>query len=320
MSAEESSPRYMPPEPLPCGGMAGARRSADRRPTGHDLGPPPRAVPILVRLAALVGGATAQFGWAFFGFGMVFVWVFFPAAEWESLVRFRGEMATVTGAVVACEETNCKENETRVYAIHYAFTAADGTERTGVSYATGSPRSRGDAVVVEHPKGDPSASRIQGLRRSTFNLWASFVAIFPLVGLAFIVVGLARGIKANRLLAHGNLARGVLRDKQPTNVTVNNRRVYRLTFAFTAEDGRTFEAVARTSETERLEDDPEERILYDPWNPRYAAMLDNLPGGPEIDEAGCFQPKNAARNLAVLILPLMTLAGHGLYVYFRFAG
>jgi hypothetical protein len=49
-------------------------------------------------------------------------------------------------------------------------------------------------------------------------------------------------------------------------------------------------------------------------------MLDNLPGGPEIDEAGRFQPKSAARNLAVLILPLMTLTGHGLYVYFRFAG
>ena len=322
MAALDERPRYMPPEPMPRGGPAGAGRDGARggrgegpRPVCH-LEDPPRPVPMGVRLAALVGGAMTQFGWAFFGFGLVFFWALFPAAEMVSLMVFRGERETAPGTVVECKETNSKENETRVYAIHYAFTASDGVERRGVSYATGERRLAGSAVTVEYPKGRPSASRIQGFRRSTFSVWASFVAIFPLVGLAFILVGLRRGIKANRLLAHGKLGHGVLKDKQPTSVTVNNRRVCKLVFEFRADDGRTYETTVKTHETRPLEDEAQERLLYDPWDPNYVTMLDYLPGSPAIDEAGHLKSASPLRGLAVLIVPTIVLFGHGLYVYY----
>ena len=324
MGALNERPRYMPPEPMPRGGPAGAGRDGARGGRGEGPRPvcrledPPRPVPMGVRLSALVGGATTQFGWAFFGFGLIFFWVFFPAVELVSLVEFRGEVETVPGTVVECKETNCKENETRVYAIHYAFTASDGVERRGVSYATGDPRREGSAVTVEYPKGKPSASRIQGLRRSTFSVWTSFVAVFPLVGLAFIVVGLKRGIKANRLLAHGKLGHGTLKDKKPTNVTVNDQRVWKLVFEFRADDGRNYETTVKTHETRLLEDDAEERLLYDPWDPNYVMMLDNLPGAPAIDEAGRLKSAGPLRGVAVLILPLLTILGHGAYALWRF--
>lgn len=322
MAALDERPRYMPPEPMPRGGPAGAGRDGARggrgegpRPVCH-LEDPPRPVPMGVRLSALVGGAMTQFGWAFFGFGLVFFWALFPAAELVSLMEFRGERETAPGTVVECKETNSKENETRVYAIHYAFTASDGVERRGVSYATGEQRLAGSAVTVEYPKGKPSASRIQGFRRSTFSVWASFVAIFPLVGLAFILVGLKRGIKANRLLAHGKLGHGTLKDKKPTSVTVNNRRVWKLVFEFRADDGRTYETTVKTHETRLLEDEAEERLLYDPWDPNYVTVLDNLPGSPAIDEAGHLKSASPLRGLAVLIVPTIVLFGHGLYVYY----
>ena len=322
MAALDERPRYMPPEPMPRGGPAGAGRDGARggrgegpRPVCH-LEDPPRPVPMGVRLAALVGGAMTQFGWAFFGFGLVFFWALFPAVELVSLVEFRGERETAPGTVVECKETNSKENETRVYAIHYAFTASDGVERRGVSYATGERRLAGSAVTVEYPKGRPSASRIQGFRRSTFSVWASFVAIFPLVGLAFILVGLRRGIKANRLLAHGKLGHGVLKDKQPTSVTVNDQRVWKLVFEFRADDGRTYETTVKTHETRLLEDEAQERLLYDPWDPNYVTVLDNLPGSPAIDEAGHLKSASPLRGLAVLIVPTIVLFGHGLYVYY----
>ena len=40
------------------------------------LVPPPREVPTGLRLMVLFGGALTQFGWVFFGFGMIFVWAF----------------------------------------------------------------------------------------------------------------------------------------------------------------------------------------------------------------------------------------------------
>ena len=323
MGALDERPRYMPPEPMPRGGPAGAERGGARGGRGEGPRPacrledPPRPVPMGVRLSALVGGARTQFGWAFFGFGLIFFWSFFPAGELVSLVEFRGERETAPGTVVGCEETNCKENETPVYAVQYAFTASDGVERRGVSYATGERRLAGSAVTVEYPKGRPSASRIRGFRRSTFSVWMSFVAIFPLIGLAFIVVGLKRGIKANRLLAHGKLGRGILKNKKPTSVTVNDQRVWKLAFEFRADDGRTYETTVKTHETRLLEDDAEERLLYDPWDPNYVTMLDNLPGSPAIDEAGHLKSASPLRSLAVAILPTVTILGHGLYVYYR---
>ena len=76
---------------------------------------------------------------------------------------------------------------------------------------------------------------------------------------------------------------------------------------FPKEHGRARPAVAHA----------EERLLYDPWDPNYVTMLDNLPGSPAIDEAGHLKSASPLRALAVAILPTVTILGHGLYVYYR---
>ena len=316
MGTETDRPRYLPPEPLPRGGTAGAARAGGRRAPVPDLAEPPRPVPPTVRVAALFGGFFNQFGWLFFGFGMIFVWAFVPGIDFTSWYRFRGDVATTQGTVTAVRKTHMSENNVEVYEIRYAFAADDGRRYEGTSYTTGARYGEGQTVDVEYCKDDPGVSRIAGARRRPAPIWVSFVLVFPLVGLVFIVAGLKRGMKANRLLGRGKVGLGTLKSKEPTNTSINDQPVYKLTFEFAAEDGQTYEVVAKTHETHLLEDDAEERLLYDPWNPRYAAMLDNLPGAPEIDETGRLHPRSVARGLAVLILPLLTLLGHGLYVYY----
>jgi hypothetical protein len=143
-----------------------------------------------------------------------------------------------------------------------------------------------------------------------------FVFIFPLVGLGFMVAGLRNGFKANRLLAHGKVGLGVLISKEATNTRINEQPVYKLTFEFTDEYGSHYEAVSKTHQPYVLEDEPEERLLYDPHNPAYAVMLDSLPGGPDIDEMGNIQPASLTRGLLVLILPVLTLVGHSTVLLF----
>jgi hypothetical protein len=271
-----------------------------------------------VRVAALFGGFVNQFGWFFFGFGMIFVWAFVPDIDFTSWYRFRGDVATTQGTVTAVRETHMRENDVGVYEIRYAFAADDGRRCEGTSYVTGTRYGEGGTVGIEYRRDDPGVSRIEGARQRPAPIWVSFVLVFPLVGLAFIAAGLKKGIKANRLLGRGKLGWGTLKSKEPTNASINNQPVYKLTFEFVAEDGRTYEAVAKTHETRLLEDDAEERLLYDPWDPNYVVMLDNLPGGPAIDEAGHLKSASPLRGLAVAILPTATILGHGLYVYYRF--
>jgi hypothetical protein len=121
------------------------------------------------------------------------------------------------------------------------------------------------------------------------------------------VTGFRSGLKGNRLLANGKIGSGRLISSEPTNTRINRRTVYKLTFEFTAEDGRTYQAVAKTHEPHHLQDEAEERLLYDAYNPAYAVLLDNLPGAPDIDETGQVYSADVGRSLRVLIVPGLAL-------------
>jgi len=167
-------------------------------------------------------------------------------------------------------------------------------------------------VTVEYPEGKPEISRIKGLRVRPFDAGPMLVVIFPLVGLGVMVPGLLMGHKANRLLATGMLGLGRLKSKEATNMKVNDRTVYKLTFEYEAHDGATYEVVAKTSNTENLTDDEYEGLLYDPYRPSYAVMMDSLPGSPKIDGLGHIRSGHPLRDLAALLLPAVVFVGHGI--------
>ena len=156
---------------------------------------------------------------------------------------------------------------------------------------------------------------------------AFLVVIFPAIGLVFIAVILPRRLKAARLLAHGELTTGVLKSKQKTGWAVGRSSlggggqypIYKLTFEFTVA-GQTYEATAKTHEIEKLENDNEEPLLYDPFNPANATMLDHLPGEPRIDENGEVRLNKAAGAVMVLIIPAASIIGHGWYAWHRVFG
>ena len=277
------------------------------------LAPPPRHVPVSLRVLNFFNGA-AQLGWLVFGFGLMFFW-FFAANGDYSFVTFRGPHATAKGRVTSVADTGASENKRRVRANHYEYAAA-GMTLTGTSYSTGEAVTEGQEVTIEYDAAHPARSRIAGLRRALFGPFVSFVAIFPAVGLLILIPSTVMGVRRNRLLREGMLAMGVLANKEPTNMTVNKRPVYKLTFAFTARDGRKYEAEARTSETARLEDEATEPLLYDPSEPSRAYVLDEAPARPEFEMNGELRGRPAAA-LASLVFPAIVIAGHGTYILFK---
>ena len=143
------------------------------------------------------------------------------------------------------------------------------------------------------------------------------MALVPAIGFVSAILGMRKGLRARRLLATGSLARGVLKSKERTNTRINNRTVYRLTFEYTAQDGLTYEAVAKSHLPHQLEDEEHEHLVYDPWNPSYTAMLDALPGRPRVNREGEFETDGAYDPLMALlslVIPTVTLLGHGWYL------
>ena len=298
--------------------MAAAR--AAKKPL--HLADPPRSVPPLGRLANLFGGFYNQFGWAWVGFTLIFAWVFLPNIDLAAMHEFGGNVNQTPGVVTGYRKTNTSVNETPIYETRYQFTADDGRRYEGASYAAGRWRGAGESVTVEYPHGKPSRSRIQGMSRTVIDMggWAAVaplgLAAFISVGAAFLVIGLRNGLRANRLLVTGKPAVGVLKSREPTNVRINNQPVWKLTFAFTADDGQTYEAVAKTHRPEPLVDEAGgEHLLYDPFEPARAAMLDNMPGGVRVDELGQWRLRSAPRAVLWLALPVLVVAVHAVIAY-----
>ncbi len=288
----------------------------------YTLSSAPRRVPWPVRGQVLFGGFFNQFGWLWLGFSLIFVWIFGLSADVTPLFFALRQTDTARGIVSAVEMTNASENETDIYANRYSFRVERfEAEYQGVSYTTGNPFSAGQEVTVEYISNDPNTSRIEGARGGMFSPWIlCIVGVFPAIGLGFLIAGLRQGIKGNRLLTRGLVGWGTLISKEPTNTRINNQTVYKLTFEFTTDDGRTGEAVAKTHQPYVLEDEPKEQLLYDPYNLSYAVMLDDLPGAPDIDELGNIQAVNFGRSILPIVLPALVLIIHGTIFLFVILG
>jgi hypothetical protein len=270
--------------------------------------PPPRPVPFSLSIVTALN-PVVQVGFAVLGFSSIFFWVFAANADF-SFLTFKRAHGRATGTITRVVDTNARENRRYVRENHYEYSVA-GKTFEGVSYSTGEQVQKGDRVLVEYFENDPQTSRIAGQRRKIFGAGAVFVIIFPVIGLGFVWGGLHWGNRRARLLRDGVCTTGVLKNKRATNTTVNNRRVYVLEFEFTARDGRRCTAKARTSMVERLTDEREEPLLYNPEKPEDAIMLDEAPSRPRFDESGALAGRPAAAIWA-MILPALVIAANTL--------
>ena len=91
-------------------------------------------------------------------------------------------------------------------------------------------------------------------------------------------------------------------------MSINDRVVMKLTFAYVDESGLEHEVATRTYRPEDLEDDEEEAVVYDPGDPERAITLDNLPGSVRIGEDGRFAVESPGRAYLSLVMPSITVA------------
>lgn len=272
-----------------------------------------RVVPFSATLSLLFGGILNQLGWFFFGFGMIFAWIFVGNADFSFIYFIGNKTVQVEAKVVDCRETGAEINDREVYENHYKFFTPDGLEHEDFSYSTGIELNPGANVTVEYPSGKPEMSRIKGMRRQQFGLLVLFVLIFPLIGLIIVFFAFRSGVRIYRVLRNGIVTRGKLIDKQRTNATINDEIVYKFTFSFTDENGNKHSISNKTHRTDLLEDDREEQLIYNPDNPSQAYMIDIISGKLKINEAGDIEGASLLSAILALIIPFITIFGNGWY-------
>ncbi|MCC6575342.1 MAG: DUF3592 domain-containing protein [Planctomycetes bacterium] len=272
-----------------------------------------RSVPFSAVVTLVLGNGLALAGWIVFLFGMGFGWIGLLISDLPSMFIFSQPLTHTTARVEAVETTGMEENDIDVYRIRFFFTDASGEKREGASYHTGTPSiSYGKVVPLEYVTGKPRHARLVGYRAREFDAALGVLLIVPAIGVILTLFGLAKGVGKLGLIRSGKIANGKLLNTEPTNTKINGRTVMKLTFGFTADDGKTYTFTQRTHRPEKLQDDAEERILYNPETPERAFAVDALPSGIVIDEKGDAHPPSGVRLAFALGLPLLCIVIHGL--------
>lgn len=274
---------------------------------------PPRYLNLFTKMTVIFGGFLQQMGWGFFGFGMIFFWVFVMNSEARYLLAFDGRWADVQGTVLSVNSTSSEVNDQRIYAYEFRYLAGSETlEATSYDYFR--PETQvGKLVPVQYKSGNTKRARIKGMSSSTFPVWVVFVCIFPLVGLIMIIGGLLRNINALKLLIYGQFSKGKMIDKIRTGSQVNNNYVYKYVFEF--EVGETkYQAKCSTYQTWKVEDEAMEIVLYDKNNPDKSIVYDAIAGVPEITPDGRFDATPLS-SATLLILPIVAIGLNVLAYY-----
>jgi hypothetical protein len=274
------------------------------------LPPPPRVVPLSLRIATLFG-VFMQIGCVLLVFPGPLA--FLLASECDlSPLTFRGEIVMTNGTVTGVQETTASEGRVRVRQVRYAY-SVEGQRIAGVSWVTGVAPEPGAVVIVEYQKRDPVRSRIQGMRRGLFGPAPLLVLVFPLVGIAVAGASLRTGAKEVRLLEKGAAALATLVASEPTATRVNRERVWEHTFRLTAPDGSIHQVktcgpriVETATEVKRL-------LFYDSDDPQSALSFESFSPAPLLDEAAAFRgvPGPAIRRA---ILPGLVVFGYSCWV------
>lgn len=279
--------------------------------------PPPRPVPLGARLGVLLGSAVGQIGWLISGFGMIFFWIFGWNSELFAGLSFQGDKHTVVGRIQEVVPTGASENDVRVQAVTYTFNANDGRTYRGVAYVTGDGWRSLDGLTIDYLVDDPEVSRARGLRGRVFGSSGALVIVFPLTGLIMVLISLRGGIRANRLLGSGYLAYGKFVRNAPTGVVVSGQPLVAVTLEFRARDGALHRTVSKTTQPAFIEDEPLEMLLYDGRNPDNSVTVDSLACLPDVTPENRIVLRYPERLWRSLIMPVLTLVGHGGYLLYQ---
>ena len=229
-----------------------------------------RPISLMVRLSVFFSGINMAIGTLFlvvFGFSVDF-------DDW----KFSDDSPLAQGVVSQVHTTGSSVNEMPVYRFVYDYTTATGEKYKGQSFGTDVYISKGSQVNVQYVEDNPEISRIEGTTKGSFPVWVLFfILIFPVIGYILLYVGIRKNLKFINLLKYGKIGMGTFKNKEATGGKVNNHTIMRYFFDFQADDGQMYIATGDTHHYHRLEDEPQEKLVYNPAYPHENVLIDSLP-------------------------------------------
>jgi len=248
-----------------------------KRKTDSNLEPEARTISISITFKIITGHPVFAIGAIFFALSVIMLAVFGSLINFNDY-RFKSDSPVTMGVVQQINPTNTKVNKVTVYQNIFEYTLSSNLKQTSSSYTIGKTYSVNDTSKVTYLASDPKIARIENSTLSMVEAWVLLIlAPFFLVGFFMLFFHIKSAVKNLKILKYGKLTTGTLIHKEPTNVQINKRTVYKLTFEFSDSFNNKYQAIAKSHIPEKLTDEAQEQLVYLPDNPEKAVLLDSLP-------------------------------------------
>jgi len=192
-------------------------------------------------------------------------------------------MATVTRKDTRDEPRGPKGQLKLIYVVYFTFRDAAGQTHEGsteVSANDWTVRKKGDTLLIEYDRTDPSSTRLAG--SGTTSHWGLIAAgfgavVFFTVGIAIVATLLFGAARRARLVRTGTPALGAVDCVVENDSAVKLEGTFRVRYHFTDAEGTTREGrgpAQAWSRAGRYSTGESVLVLYDPANPaRHEADL-----------------------------------------------
>lgn len=299
----------------------------------RQLASPPRPVPLSLR-AAVMSGFKVKAGTIFVAAGVTLASYVCVPLTWRELVfSYAGPVVSTRATLLAAEPTRFKFTNsssrfigsTKVTRYRYRFRDASGTLHDGRSYRLGKAITHdgpaGREIDVEYASSRPSFNRVIGGSPSPVPFVFNTIDIPTALAFLLLIGGVRAGWRRTRLLQRGTLAlarvvsRRVNNSDRPLKPGEEVNAVD-IKVTFMADSGQAVTVKERiVDRADKVGDEPEEPILYDPANPQTAMLLDGFPGKPTPGPDGQWQSVGMRAPIVVVLLLLV----HAGWIYAAYA-
>lgn len=273
-----------------------------------------RRISPLLRLHLLLGGSMSQVGWVVTFMGLVALWTM-GFRDGAGLYGIVSPWSQVDGRIDMVQTR--RTHTTRVRGVNYKWFSYtyDVQGRRYRGSATSRDFSeleivKGRSVPIFFAEIRPAISWPLGPR--SVNKIGTLILLFvTLSAFSLVVEGLRRGLRANRLLAHGELADVEILSEKNTGFKVRKQEMMAYELAY-AVDGRSYTLRQKGLYRGRRATALQDGLLFDPQRPDKAVALDLLPGRPYLQD-GRWQADFKISSL--IFLPVFPVLSLGALVY-----
>jgi hypothetical protein len=146
-----------------------------------------------------------------------------------------------------------------------------------------------------------------------------FVLIFPAVGFGVVFFSLKSAAGTLNLLRYGVLTQAVLTSCSASQSQANPQMVDTFLFEFTDRYRQTHTVSMWNPLSQPPAIGNQKYLLYMPDKPQIVVFLERLPGKITINTNNRIERPVTLGDLAVLVVPVLSVCGHGLYLVLRFS-